>query len=59
MLDDIGDKVVPKSFFETSVRPDDKFELPAIMWQEAINKAPSKKNQERLLETYPVFLVEK
>lgn len=59
VLDDIANKVLPKSFFETSVQMRDKFELPAIMWQEAITKAPSKKNQERLYETYPKFLVDR
>lgn len=59
MLDDIADRVVPRSFFETSIPPEDKYELPALMWKEAIHKAPSKNNKEKLYETYPEFLVDK
>lgn len=59
VLDDIEDRVMPKSFFDTSVLPQDKFEFPAAMWEQAINKVPTMKLIERLLAVYPVFIIER
>ncbi|XP_060531088.1 uncharacterized protein LOC132704831 [Cylas formicarius] len=58
-LDDIEEKVMPKSFFETSTEPEDEYLLPSAMWQQAINKLPTKKQIERLMQAYPVPVIEK
>lgn len=50
---------MPQSFFDTSMQPEDKFVLPAAMWEQAINKPPAKKNMEKLQATYPLALIEK
>ncbi|GJQ82431.1 hypothetical protein Trydic_g11845 [Trypoxylus dichotomus] len=52
VLDNI-EATLPKSFFDTSVMHQDKYELPSIMWEQAINKAPTKKNLANLQERYP------
>ncbi|KAJ3648501.1 hypothetical protein Zmor_020299 [Zophobas morio] len=59
ILDEIERSVLSKSVFETSVTAEDKFLLPAYMWEQAINKAPNKKHLERLFEVYPAILIEK
>lgn len=59
MLDDIEEALLPQSFFETTLEPDDKFELPSAMWEQAINKAPSKKHMEKLQGAYPLGVIEK
>lgn len=50
---------MPQSFFDSSVQPIDKFVLPAAMWEQAINKPPSKRNMERLQANYPLVVIEK
>ncbi|KAJ3638080.1 hypothetical protein MTP99_001488 [Tenebrio molitor] len=59
LLDEIEQGIVSKSIFETSVTAEDKFQLPAAMWEQVINKAPNRKNLEKLRDTYPMILVEK
>lgn len=58
-LDDVAQKTMPASFWEYSVQPEDKFELPAAMWEQAINKAPLKRHMELLQTAYPLSLIEK
>lgn len=51
---------MPKSFFDVSEPiPEDKYLMPAAMWEKAIEKNPNKKNMERLLQAYPLILVKK
>ncbi|XP_045476907.1 uncharacterized protein LOC123682369 [Harmonia axyridis] len=59
ILDEIEQKLMPESFFDDSALPEDKYELPAVMWEQAINKYPSKANIAKLKAHYPMFLVEK
>lgn len=59
-LDDLEEQVLPQSFFDTSgLAPGDKMILPAAMWEQAINKPPSKKNMEALQAVYPLSVIEK
>lgn len=59
MLDDI-EATLKASFFDASeVEDEDKYELPAAMWEYVINRPPNKKNMEAMQVMYPVFLVEK
>lgn len=50
---------MPQSFFDSSLQAEDKYALPAAMWEQAINKPPSKKNMERLQANYPLVVIEK
>ncbi|XP_044264548.1 uncharacterized protein LOC123011256 [Tribolium madens] len=59
LLDEIEKGILAKSFFETSVTPEDKFLLPPAMWEQAINKIPNKKLLEKLRDNYPMILIEK
>lgn len=58
-MDDLEERVMPKSFFESSVLPQDKYEFPAAMWEQAINKVPTMKVIERLQAVYPVLVIER
>lgn len=60
VLDDLEQKLMPQSFFETSeLLPEDKYKFPAAMWEQAINKIPTKDQMERLQKAYPLSLVMK
>ncbi|KAF7280617.1 uncharacterized protein LOC143204855 [Rhynchophorus ferrugineus] len=59
ILDDIEEKVMPHLFEISETHPDDEYQLPAAMWQQAIDKMPSKKQIDLLKETYPIPVVEK
>lgn len=59
VLDDIEEKIKPKSFFESTIMEEDKFELPSAMWEQVINRAPSKKHMEQLQAGYPLLVVER
>ncbi|KAJ8970893.1 hypothetical protein NQ314_000980 [Rhamnusium bicolor] len=60
LLDEIEARNMPKSFFDASeVAPEDKYELPAAMWEQAIDKIPTKKQMESLQIAYPVVLIER
>lgn len=59
LLDEIEKSVMTKSFFETSVTEDDKYQLPAAMWEQAIKKAPNKKHIDKLRDNYPLSIIEK
>lgn len=58
-MDDIEQKLMPQSFFDDSALPEDKYELPAVMWEQAINKYPNRGNINKLKEKYPMFLIQK
>ncbi|XP_022914679.2 myosin heavy chain, clone 203-like [Onthophagus taurus] len=58
VLDNI-EKSLPKSFFDMSLSEEDRYKLPSLMWEQAICKAPQKKNLITLQETYPGILVKK
>ncbi|KAI4468961.1 hypothetical protein MML48_2g00002950 [Holotrichia oblita] len=55
VLDNI-EASMPKSFFDASISGQDKYELPSIMWEQAINKAPAKRHLTHLQERYPELL---
>ncbi|KAF2901326.1 hypothetical protein ILUMI_04860 [Ignelater luminosus] len=59
VVDDVQEKPLPPSVFDTSVQEQDKIDLPAAMWEQAINKQPNKKNMDALFEKYPHVLIEK
>ncbi|XP_018567603.1 uncharacterized protein LOC108908153 [Anoplophora glabripennis] len=60
LLDELEDKMLPRSMLEFSdAAPEDKYEFPAAMWEQAIDKIPTKKQMERLQTAYPVILIEK
>ncbi|KAF5283976.1 hypothetical protein FQR65_LT13668 [Abscondita terminalis] len=59
VLDEIEHQTMPLSFFDVSVQPEDKVELPAAMWEQAINKVPNKKLMDKLFNAYPNVLIEK
>lgn len=59
LLDDIEQKIMPKSFFEDSVQPEDKYEFPAAMWELAINRVPAKRLMDMLQVAYPVPVIQK
>lgn len=60
VLDDLEEKIMPQSFFGTSdLLPEDKYKFPAVMWEQAINKIPTKDQMERLQKAYPLSLVKK
>ncbi|CAH1169550.1 unnamed protein product [Phaedon cochleariae] len=60
VLDQIEDKMMRKSFFDVSEpQPEDRYKLPAAMWQQAIDRAPAKGHMDRLLKMYPMYLVKK
>lgn len=60
MLDEIEGRMLPRSLLEFSdVQPEDKYEFPAAMWEQAIDKIPTKKQMERLQVAYPVIVIEK
>ncbi|XP_074034385.1 uncharacterized protein [Leptinotarsa decemlineata] len=60
ILDDLEEKLMPKSFFDISEPlPEDIYKLPAAMWEQAIDKAPTKQHMDRLLKNYPLPLVKK
>lgn len=52
--------MLPKSILEFSdTLPEDKYEFPAAMWEQAIDKIPTKKQMDRLQLAYPIILIEK
>lgn len=55
VLDNI-EASLPKSFFDATIAAQDKYELPSIMWEQAINKAPAKRHLTHLQERYPELL---
>lgn len=57
ILDEVGEKL-PKSFFEQSYLEEDKFVLPSLMWQQAINKAPNRRHVESMQAVYPLWLID-
>ncbi|XP_050515734.1 uncharacterized protein LOC114345139 [Diabrotica virgifera virgifera] len=61
ILDEIEEKLVPpKSFFDVSEPAvEDKYKLPAAMWEQVIEKAPARKIMELLLQAYPLAVVKK
>ncbi|XP_030763780.1 uncharacterized protein LOC115888254 [Sitophilus oryzae] len=59
ILDNIEDKIMPHLFEASEVEPDDEYQLPAAMWQQAIDKMPSRKQLVLLKERYPIPVVEK
>lgn len=60
VLDDIEQKVMPQSFFDVSdAQPDDKYKFPAAMWEQAIDKIPTKHHMEKLQKAYPLPLIQK
>lgn len=59
MLDEIEDEIKSKSFFDTAAEPQDKYLLPAAMWEQVINRPPARKNMILLQENYPLSLIEK
>ncbi|XP_056636814.1 uncharacterized protein LOC130445274 [Diorhabda sublineata] len=61
ILDDVEEKLIaPQSFFDVSEpTPEDKYKLPAAMWEQMIDRAPNKKLMERLLQAYPLPLIKK
>ncbi|KAL3288842.1 hypothetical protein HHI36_003288 [Cryptolaemus montrouzieri] len=59
ILDEIEQKMMPHSFFDESALPEDKYELPSVMWEQAINKYPNKVNMEKMKGKYPVFMIER
>lgn len=58
ILDDIEQKVMPQLFEVTAVEPDEEYQLPAAMWQQAIEKMPNKRHMESLKMMYPIPVVE-
>lgn len=58
-LDDLEEEVMPQSFFDASLLAEDKVVLPAAMWEQVINKPPSRKNMEKLQAAYPLPVIEK
>lgn len=60
MLDDLEERVMPKSFFDVSdPMPDDNYKMPAAMWEQAIEKVPTKNHMDRLKEMYPFSVIKK
>lgn len=60
VLDDLEQKVMPISFFETSeLLPEDKYKFPAAMWEQAIDKIPTRDQMDKLQKAYPLSLVRK
>ncbi|KAK5648308.1 hypothetical protein RI129_003200 [Pyrocoelia pectoralis] len=59
VLDEIEQRTMPLSFFDVSLQPEDVVELPATMWEQAINKFPNRKLMEMLFNNYPNPLIEK
>ncbi|KAJ8924526.1 hypothetical protein NQ315_007324 [Exocentrus adspersus] len=60
LLDDLEEKVIPISLLQVSdIQPEDKYEFPAAMWEQAIDKIPTKKQMARLQDSYPYILIEK
>lgn len=59
ILDDIQQKLMPHLFDVSAVEPDDEYKLPAAMWQQTIEKMPSKGQMETLKQCYPIPVVEK
>lgn len=59
-LGDLEQQIMPQSFFDTSsVQQEDKYVFPAAMWEQAINKPPTRKNIEKLQANYPLPVIEK
>lgn len=56
VLNDLEEKMLPKTFFDTTVIPSEKYEFPAHMWEQCITKAPNKTNLEKLYSHYPPLL---
>lgn len=60
VLDELEQKVMPQSFFEASeLLPEDKYKFPAVMWEQAIDKLPTKEQMERLQAAYPLSVIKK
>ncbi|KAK4884846.1 hypothetical protein RN001_001117 [Aquatica leii] len=59
ILDELEHQTMPLSFFDVSVQPEDKIELPAAMWEQAINKVPKRQLMEKLFNQYPNVVIEK
>lgn len=61
LLDEIEVKILPKSLLEFSseIQPEDRYEFPAAMWQQAIDKIPTKKQMDHMQVVYPLILIEK
>ncbi|KAB0800105.1 hypothetical protein PPYR_07985 [Photinus pyralis] len=59
VLDEIEQRTMPLSFFDVSLQPEDVVELPATMWEQAINKYPNRKLMESLFSNYPHNLINK
>ncbi|KAK9873406.1 hypothetical protein WA026_022465 [Henosepilachna vigintioctopunctata] len=58
VLDEIEQKIMTQSFFDDSALPEDKYELPSVMWEQAINKYPNRSNIDKLKQAYPLFMIE-
>ncbi|VEN48521.1 unnamed protein product [Callosobruchus maculatus] len=60
ILDNLEEKLMPKSFFDVSdVLPEDKYKMPAAMWEQAIDKIPAKNHMESLQKAYPLVVIMK
>ncbi|CAH1958648.1 unnamed protein product [Acanthoscelides obtectus] len=60
ILDNLEEKLMPKSFFDVSdILPEDKYKMPAAMWAQAIDKIPSKNHMENLQKAYPLLIIMK
>ncbi|KAL1506659.1 hypothetical protein ABEB36_005984 [Hypothenemus hampei] len=59
ILDDIEQKIIPHIFDVSTIEPDDEYQLPAAMWQQAIEKMPSRKQMDSLKQKYPIPVVER
>ncbi|XP_066146387.1 uncharacterized protein [Euwallacea fornicatus] len=58
-LDDTEQKVMRQLFEVPQVEPDDEYQLPAAMWQQAIEKMPHRRHMEALKQKYPNTVVKK
>ncbi|CAG9765463.1 unnamed protein product [Ceutorhynchus assimilis] len=59
ILDDIEQKMLPQLFDVSATEPEDEYQLPAAMWQQAIEKMPSRRQMEHLKLAYPIPVVER
>lgn len=59
ILDDIEEKMMPHLFEVSAIEPDDEYQLPAAMWQQAIEKMPNRRQMTALKDTYPGPIVER
>lgn len=60
ILDQLEQRVMPQSFFDvTELLPEDKYKFPAAMWEQAIDKIPTRDQMDRLMHAYPLSLIKK